>query len=141
MTGDDSIGQYVTDTHALIWHFTRDARLSDEASRHFAAADKGNAIIHVSAMTVIEIVYLGEKARVSQPLCDEVIHLLKPLKDASYRIAPIDHAVSTAIARVPRSAVPEMPDRVIAATAYHLNLPLITKDGRLQDWKGVTTIW
>ncbi len=141
MTDSDSIGQYVTDTHALIWHFTRDKRLSNEALRHFAAADQGDAVIYVSAMTLIEIVYLGEKARVSQTLCDEVIHLLKPSKDSSYRITPIDHAVSTAVARVPRSAVPEMPDRVIAATAYHLRLPLITKDQRIHDWKGITSVW
>ncbi len=135
------INQFVTDTHALIWHFTRDRKLSDETARHFAAADQGEAVIFVSAMTLIEIVYLGEKARVSPSLCDEVIRLLKPSKDASYRICPIDHAVGAAVAKIPRSAVPEMADRVIAATAYHLDLPLITKDQRIRDWKGLRCIW
>jgi PIN domain nuclease of toxin-antitoxin system len=141
MTASASIGKYVTDTHALIWHFTRDGRLSDEASQHFSAADRGDAVIYVSAMTLIEIVYLGEKARVSSDLCNEVIQRLKPAKDTSYRIVPIDHGVSTAVAAVPRIAVPEMADRVIAATAHHLGLPLITKDRRLRDWKGIISIW
>lgn len=141
MTTTAPIGNCVADTHALIWHFTRDTNLSREASRYFTAADQGEIVIYVSAMTLIEIIYLSEKARVPADLCDEAVHLLKPSKNASYRIVPIDHPVSISVGHVPRSAVPEMADRVIAATAHHLDLPLITKDHRLHDWKGITAIW
>jgi PIN domain nuclease of toxin-antitoxin system len=136
-----SVPQYVADTHALIWHFTKDAKLSREAAVIFSEADQGNTVIHASAMSLIEIVYLGEKGRVSRELCDEAFRLLKPAKDASYRVLPIDHAVASAISEIPRAAVPEMADRVIAATAYHLGLPLITKDQRLHDWRGIRIVW
>ena len=33
-----------------------------------------------------------------------------------------------------------MPDRIIAATALHLGLPLITRDQRIQS-AGIKTIW
>ncbi len=132
---------YVADTHALIWHFMRDNRLSNEALRCFALADGGNAVIFISAMTLIEIVYLGEKGRVPHSFLGEFLNPLKTSKDGSYRMAPIDHAVGLAVADVPLSIVPEMADRVIAATAYHLDLPLITKDKRIHDWKGITSVW
>src|SRR3954471_4744598 len=41
---------------------------------------------------------------------------------------------------IARSAVPDMPDRIIAATALHLNLPLLSKDRKIQV-SGIQTIW
>lgn len=32
-------------------------------------------------------------------------------------------------------------DRMIVATALELRAPLITADGRLQDWPGLVTVW
>ncbi|MEK0181377.1 hypothetical protein [Microcoleus anatoxicus] len=31
-----------------------------------------------------------------------------------------------AIAQIPRNVVPDMPDRIITATAFYLNLPLVS---------------
>lgn len=55
-------------------------------------------------------------------------------------IAPVNAAVAVALENIPRSVVPEMPDRIIAATALHLRVPLITRDRRLQS-AGLETIW
>jgi len=41
---------------------------------------------------------------------------------------------------VPRAEVPDMPDRIIAATALHLGLPLISRDRKIQ-LAGLQTIW
>lgn len=43
-------------------------------------------------------------------------------------------------ARVPRAEVPDMPDRIIAATAVCLGLALISKDRKIQ-LSGAKTIW
>jgi PIN domain nuclease of toxin-antitoxin system len=45
-----------------------------------------------------------------------------------------------ALEKIPRSVVPDMPDRFIAATALHLGVPLVTRDRRLQS-AGIQTIW
>ena len=45
-----------------------------------------------------------------------------------------------AIAQIPLETVPEMPDRIIAATALYLNIPLVTKDSKIQA-ANVQTIW
>jgi predicted nucleic acid-binding protein len=33
-----------------------------------------------------------------------------------------------------------MPDRIIAATAFHLGLPLVTRDAQIRS-ANITTIW
>jgi len=43
--------------------------------------------------------------------------------------------------QVPWSAVPELADRIIAATAFAFDLPLITKDQRITDSGVVQTVW
>jgi predicted nucleic acid-binding protein len=55
-------------------------------------------------------------------------------------IAPVDAGVADALPNIPRDVVPDMPDRIIAATALHLGLPLVTRDRRLQA-AGIQTIW
>nr|WP_129630408.1 PIN domain-containing protein [Candidatus Oscillochloris fontis] len=61
--------------------------------------------------------------------------------DGSYIVAPLDLAVATALSKVPRTLVPEMPDRIITATAIALGLPLITRDHMIQRAALVQTIW
>jgi len=43
--------------------------------------------------------------------------------------------------RVPRDAVPDMPDRIIAATAFHLGLSLLSKDPAIKAVEGLDVIW
>lgn len=46
-------------------------------------------------------------------------------------VAPVDAAVAEAMRKIPRETVPDMPDRIIAATAVRLNAELVTRDRRL----------
>jgi len=41
--------------------------------------------------------------------------------------------------QIPREIVPDMPDRIIAATALQLQLPLISCDSKIR--KVLNTIW
>jgi len=56
------------------------------------------------------------------------------------RAAGIPGVEFEAVHRMPRDLVPEMPDRIIAATALRLGLPLITRDRRIAA-AGIKTIW
>jgi len=58
----------------------------------------------------------------------------------AFRVVPLDSQIAKALRDVRRDAVPDMPDRIIAATALHLSLPLITRDRCLQS-AGIQTIW
>jgi predicted nucleic acid-binding protein len=50
-------------------------------------------------------------------------------------------AVAQVLGQVPKEEVPDMPDRIIAATALSLNLPLVTRDQKIQATSSVQTIW
>ncbi len=48
--------------------------------------------------------------------------------------------ITIALQQIDRGIVPDMPDRVIAATALHLGLPLITRDAAIKA-SGLSTVW
>ena len=83
--------------------------------------------------------YLVEKGR----LLPEVLAiLLKTIKDTAsvVTVVPMDYDIAISVEQIPRSVVPDMPDRIITATALHLKLPLVTRDHKIQAAQ-VTTIW
>ena len=54
----------ITDTHGLIWYLSEDTSLSKQAADQFDYALENDRIIGVSAISVVEIVYLVEKGRI-----------------------------------------------------------------------------
>lgn len=52
----------------------------------------------------------------------------------------LDEEVAQALATISRDHVPDMPDRIISATAVRHGLPLISRDGKIQ-LSTVPTIW
>lgn len=55
-------------------------------------------------------------------------------------VVDLTHEVVDWLGKIPRTAVPELPDRIIAATALHLGVPLISRDQVMQQ-AGLTVIW
>ena len=53
---------------------------------------------------------------------------------------PVDAAIAQTLALVNRESIPDMPDRIIAATALHLGVPLISRDGKIRA-SSIKTIW
>lgn len=129
----------VLDTHAAIWYIFIRKRLSQDALRFIRRAVDSGKPAYVSAISIVETIYLIERGRV--PL-EAVQRLEASLKDpaSGLLVAPVDEEVAQAVHRVPRDVVPDMPDRIIAATALHLGLPLVTRDRRIQS-AGIKTIW
>ena len=129
----------VLDTHAAIWYFHRSKELSSAALQSIRRAVEGGRPVYVSAISLVETIYLVERGRL--PL-EALQRLEAGLKGAAsgLLVQPVDEDVAQAVHRVPRDVVPDMPDRIIAATALHLGLPLVTRDQRIQS-AGITTIW
>ena len=54
--------------------------------------------------------------------------------------APLTNDVVDAMRQVLREEVPDMPDRIVAATAHYLGVPVISKDQRIKT-ASVQAIW
>ena len=55
-------------------------------------------------------------------------------------LAALDMGVVLSLQDILRSDVPDLPDRVIAATALHHRVPLVTCDSKIRTC-GIPTIW
>ena len=100
---------------------------------------EANGTIFVSAITIVELIYLIEKGKIPS---DVLVELRKALDDSTtaFRLIELSREISDEVENIPRLTVPEMPDRIISATALHLNLPLVTKDHKIQALQNITTI-
>ena len=49
-------------------------------------------------------------------------------------------AVVQAMRQVPRAEIPDMPDRIVAATAVYFGVPVISRDGRIRA-ASIKTVW
>jgi PIN domain nuclease of toxin-antitoxin system len=76
------------------------------------------------------------------PKRSSINQLIQAMDDpaSGITLAPITIGVSRAVRSVPRKLVPDMPDRIIAATAVHLGLPLVTADSQIHS-SGIAIIW
>ena len=128
----------VADTHALIWYVFDDPRLSPTAISMMDAIEAAGDQIAVSSISLIEIIYLIEKHKIDPTTTNRLKSLLE-LRGVLIEVA-VDRGVSDALATIPRAEVPDMPDRIIAATAVHLGVPLISRDGKIRT-SSVRTIW
>ena len=129
----------VADTHAVVWYLLESKRLSAIAlSAMERAAAAGNPV-YVSPISVIEVVYLVEKGRLPTHAFSQLCEAMTD-PESVLELASLDLGVARAMTEVPRDLAPDMPDRIIVATALHLKLPLITRDRALKT-VGVETIW
>lgn len=129
----------IADTHAVLWYLLADSRLSENArAAFFGAAEQGNPI-GISAISLVEIIYLTEKNRIpphAAPLLEQELQS----SDSVLTVVALDEKFAWSVKEIERSEIPELPDRIIAATADALDLPLITRDHKIRASR-VKTIW
>jgi predicted nucleic acid-binding protein len=103
----------------------------------FALAD--GHVVYVPSICIVELTYLVEKGKIPEAVADRVGQVLGQA-EFGFRLAVLDWRVAEAVRQIRRSDVPDLPDRVIAATALALGLPLVTRDGKIRS-SGIRTIW
>jgi PIN domain nuclease of toxin-antitoxin system len=129
----------VADTHTALWYLYGDKRLSSTAKSLIDRAGAVGRQIGISSITLAELVYLIEKNRLPPNV---YAGLEAALGDPAHAFTEIacTKSVIRALRTIPRAEIPDMPDRLIAATAASLNVPLISRDGRIRA-SAVHTIW
>lgn len=129
----------VVDTHAAVWYLHGDARLSHGARKAIRDCIRGGEPVYVPSISLVELIYLVEKGRVPYTALER---LEQSLVDSSFGfvLQVLDFSVTGAVARIPRSEVSDLPDRIIAATALALGLPLVSRDRKIRA-ANITTLW
>lgn len=129
----------VADTHAVVWWFSGQKRkLGRAARRFFERADTGSALIYVPVLGIVELGENIHRGRVS--LSAPLTEWFEVLR-AHRGFATTDLTVEMALRAEELYAIPERGDRLIAATALELDLPLITRDPEIERVAGVETLW
>jgi PIN domain nuclease of toxin-antitoxin system len=129
----------VADTHTAVWYLFNNPKLSAAARRAIDDALKDGNQVAVSAITLAEMVYLVEKGRIPSTAVSEII---RGLSDPEYPLqeVPVDGTIADRMQFIPRAEVPEMPDRIIAATGLRLGVPIISRDRKIRAAL-LDTIW
>ncbi len=127
---------YVTDTHSFLWFLTNDGRLGNRAKEIFNACDKGETIIFIPSIVLMESLVICETKRVKL----EFAEVLRRLENSfNYVAYPLDTDVVLECSKIENIRDPH--DRIIISTARLLNAKVITKDEKIVNSGLVETIF
>jgi PIN domain nuclease of toxin-antitoxin system len=123
------------DTHAFIWVSDGDGRRVGRRAR--AAIDKAATrdALRVSAVSLFEIVALHVvgRLRLNRPVerwLDEALSM------TGIRTTELGREIAIDAGFIPREALADPVDRIVAATARHLDATLMTADDAVLDYAG-----
>ena len=129
----------VADTHAVVWYLLNSKSLSSNAQRAMDEAIEAGDAVYVSSISLVEVVYLVEKGKLPSIVLDRLTSALSE-PDSGFVVAPLSLSVALAILQISRETVPDMPDRIIAATALDLGFRLVSRDSEISK-TGIEIIW
>lgn len=129
----------VLDTHALMWWAEESSKLSKKARQAATAAARRRELI-ASAFSVFEITTLERRGRIAFkiPLNEWLDSLRVP---PELTIQPVTDEIAKRAGGFGDVFPGDLADRIIAATALVLDVPLITADTKLHGVPSLTTIW
>ncbi len=130
----------VTDTHSLLWYanLRSHKKLGRDALLHFQRVDRREAAVYVPALVLAEVGELAHLGRIDLglPFSDWMDGVFS---NACILSQPLTHAIVRTAHNL--FAIPERGDRLIAATAVALDVPLITRDPEIAACANVTLLW
>jgi len=128
------MADYVTDTQALVKFMMGKKVINDKAHQAFLSTEKGESTIIIPAIVLMEVLYLFEKNRIDIDL----FQTEDLLKSQNYQFEPLSLDILKTASEI--TDIAELHDRVIAATARYLDLPLITNDPVIIDSAFITVL-
>lgn len=128
----------VADTHALLWML--DGTLPERSQG--AALRLGDALsakaLYVSIGSFLDLRYLVDSGR--RPA--EVLEDARSIVDGeAFTVVPLDLPIIDKMASISKEVVPDPFDRIIAATALAVDLPLVTADEQIHESLGQQAVW
>jgi len=118
---------FVTDTQALVKFMMGKKVINERSHQAYQSADKGESTVIIPAIVSMEMLYLFEKNRIDVGL----LQTEELFKSQNYQFEPLSFDILKTASEI--DDIPELHDRLIAATARYLGLPLITNDPVIRD--------
>lgn len=114
--------------------------LRDRSPKAADAVDRalGANRLYVSIGSFLDLRYLVDSGRLSAQLLGDARSIVE---SKPFTVVPLDLPVLDAMAAIPREEVRDPFDRIIAATALTLDLPLVSADEDIQGAIGERAIW
>jgi predicted nucleic acid-binding protein len=129
------VNKYVADTMAFILRLEQ-RKMPHEIRSIFMQAENGLTEINVPAIVFAELGYLSEKGKIEITLKDAHEYLEK---NRAISVYPLTFEIIEHAFRI--DDIPELHDRLIAATAKALNVPILTNDPDIRNSSHVETVW
>ena len=127
------------DTHVVYWLAVRPERLSRAATRAIGAAERSDGVA-ISSISLWELAVLIDKGRIRVEGTPERF-LTRLAERPGLAVLDITPEIAALTTQFPPAFTADPADRIIAATARAHGLPLVTRDGDLQDSRLLRTIW
>lgn len=125
---------FVTDTQALVKFMMGKRVINDRSHQAYQSADRGESTIIIPAIALMEMLYLFEKNRIDVGL----LQTEELFKSQNYQFEPLSFDIIKTAAEI--DDIPELHDRLIAATAKYLDVPLITNDPEIRASRHITVL-
>ena len=127
------------DTHVWLWWINAPGRLSSRAAGAIANA-VGSSGVRISTMSAWEVAMLATANRLV--LDRDVRDWVAASEQLPFiTFVPIDTTIAISSVLLPEPLHKDPADRLIAATAIALGLPLVTADQKLLDYPHLQPIW
>jgi PIN domain nuclease of toxin-antitoxin system len=117
------------DTHVWLWSVSGDARRVGRRTRRLLSRAESQDAIRVSPVSLFELVALHTLGRVRLARSPEQ-WIREALDSAGVRVAELSPAMAID-ASIPRELLSDPLDRLLVATARHLEATLLTSDARI----------
>jgi len=128
--------RYAIDTVAFIYYLA--GLLPGKAEKIFQSAEKGDAKLILSSISIGEAIYVFKKQNKSRA-GEEISKMLENLGKCAY--IEIKDLELQDWKNLAASTVPELHDRMVVAIAKKYKAPLITNDSEIIKSGEVKTVW
>lgn len=127
--------EYLLDTVAIIRYLSKSGYIPLKIKEIFSDANNGRCTLVISSISLMELLYLSDKKRINLQFEST---LEKIIQSNIYRIVNLSPEILLTATNV---NFKELHDRMILATAKHLDIPVISSDSKFKDMKDIQVLW